>query len=387
MAPIHFALIESAIRSEGYRFDILETVGKEDIEEGLRYVNNDSCYPAIIIIGQILRALKSGKYDPETTAILMSQTGGPCRASNYVALLESALAANGFEHIPIISLTVSKNTRRSRFKITPSLLKKAAMAMTMGDLLMKVLYQTRPYEKTPGDAERLFSRWLTACRDVVAGGDRHAFRRSLAGIAQDFDRLDINGETRTKVGLVGEIMVKYHPAANNNMAELLEKSGAEMMVPGLTDFFLYCALVREFNHAYLGGGNLPRLAGNLFVRYVEGFRNDMRDALRFTEHFTPPATIYEMAEKARRFLSLCNHTGEGWLLTAEIVDLIENGAGSIVCMQPFACLPNHISGRGMMKAIKEAYPEVNMIAIDYDAGASVVNQINRIKLMLESAKA
>ncbi len=387
MAPIHFALLEAAIRSEGYRFDVLETVDSADIEEGLKYVNNDSCYPAVIVIGQVLRALKSGRYDPENTAVLMSQTGGPCRASNYVALLETALQKNGFENVPILTLTLVKSSRASRFKITPGLVKKAAMAMICGDLLMKVLYKTRPYELTPGESDRLFARWMAACKKQVATGDRRLFRENLYGIARDFDRVSVTKAEKRKVGLVGEILVKYHPAANNNLADFLERSGAELMVPSLVDFFLYCAMVREYKHRYLDGGNLARLAGNLFTGFVEGYREDMRAALRRTKRFAPPATIYELAEKAKAYLSLCNHTGEGWLLTAEILDLIDEGADSIVCMQPFACLPNHISGRGMLKAIKNAHPQVSLIAIDYDAGASVVNQINRIKLLLESGKA
>ena len=386
MAPIHFELIEEAIRSEGYRFVILSEVLREDIEEGLKYVNNDSCYPAIIIIGQILNTLKSGKYNLNKTAILMAQTCGPCRASNYTALLEMALQRNGFGNIPIFSLTVSSVSKTHRFPITPRLIKKAVMAMICGDLLMKVLYQVRPYERVPGTADDLYKLWMDACRKNVRQGDRTLFRQNLINIAKDFDRIEVTGEERIKVGLVGEIMVKYHPAANNNMAMFLEHSSAEMVVPGLTDFFLYCALVREFNHQYLDGGNLPRLAGNLLVKYIESFRDDMRKALCRTSRFKAPHTIFDLADKVKSILSLCNHSGEGWLLTAEIVDLIENGVNCVICMQPFACLPNHISGRGMLKSLKEKYPLVHMITIDYDPGASHVNQINRIKLMLESSR-
>lgn len=387
MSPIHFELIEAAIRSEGYRFDILPTVSQEDIDEGLRHVNNDSCYPAIIIIGQILNALKSGKYDLGKTAVLMTQTGGPCRASNYLALLDTALQRNGFESIPILSLTVGAPKRTARFPITPSLVKKAVMSMIYGDLLMKVLYRVRPYERVPGASDRLYETWLAACRQNVGRGDRSAFRQNLYRIANDFQQVEVTEEKRTRVGLVGEIMVKYHPAANNGLAQFLECSGAELTVPGLTDFFLYCALVREYSHRYLDGGNVQRLIGRLFVRYVESYRDDMRKALLKTGRFKAPDTIYDLAGKAESILSLCNHTGEGWLLTAEIIDLIEEGAGCIICMQPFACLPNHISGRGMMKTLKEKYPHVHMIAVDYDPGASNVNQINRIRLMLESSKA
>lgn len=387
MSPIHFKLIEAAIRSEGYRFDILPTVSQEDIDEGLRYVNNDSCYPAIIIIGQILSALKSGKYDLKKTAVLMTQTGGPCRASNYLALLDMALQKNGFESVPILSLSIGAPKRTVRFPITPALVKKAVMSMVYGDLLMKVLYQVRPYERVPGTSDKLFETWLDACRQNVGRGDRTVFRQNLIRITNDFQQVEVTEEKRIRVGLVGEILVKYHPAANNGLAEFLECSGAELTVPGLTDFFLYCALVREYKHRYLDGGMMQRLIGRLFVRYVESYRDDMRKALLKTSRFKAPDTIYGLAGKAEPALSLCNHTGEGWLLTAEIIDLIEGGADCIICMQPFACLPNHISGRGMIKTLKEKYPHVQMIAIDYDPGASNVNQINRIRLMLESSKA
>lgn len=387
MSPVHFELIEEAIRSEGYRFVVLSSVDKKDIEEGLRNVNNDSCYPAIIIIGQILNALKSGKYDLSNTAILMSQTGGPCRASNYVALLETALEKNGFDDIPIFSLSISLSNKANRFKLTPSLFKKSVMALVYGDFFLKALYQVRPYERRPGISDRLYGYWLDICKQNIREGSRSAFRENLIKMAQVFDRIEVYDTPKLKVGLVGEIMVKYHPAANNDMVSFLEQSGAEMVVPGLSDFFLYCALFREFNHQYLDGSNLQRILGNFFIRYVESYRDDMRRALRLTKKFKVPATVFELADKVRPFLSLCNHTGEGWLLTAEIIDLIENDVHSIVCMQPFACLPNHISGRGMIKILKEKYPQVNITAIDYDPGASNVNQVNRIRLLLESGKA
>lgn len=386
MSPVHFTLIEEAIRSEGYRFVVLSSVDKKDIEEGLRNVNNDSCYPSIIIIGQILNALKSGKYDLNNTAILMSQTGGPCRASNYVALLETALEKNGFSNIPIFSLNISLS-KADRFKFKPSLFKKSIMAMVYGDFFLKALYQVRPYERQPGAADRLYGHWMEVCKQNIRRGDRSDFRENLKKMAQDFDNIEVYDTQKLKVGLVGEIMVKYHPAANNDMVSFLERSGAEMVVPGLSDFFLYCALVREYNHQYLDGSNLQRILGNFFIRYVESYRDDMRRAFRQTKKFKAPATVFELADKVKPFLSLCNHTGEGWLLTAEIIDLIENDVRSIVCMQPFACLPNHISGRGMLKTLKERYPQVNITAIDYDPGASNVNQINRIRLLLESGKA
>lgn len=385
MAPIHFEFTQEVARSEGYNLEVLPTVDREAIEEGLKYVNNDSCYPSIIIIGQLLKALKSGKYDLDNTSIIMSQTGGACRASNYLALLRKALKVTGFDNIPIISLNVAGLEKSPGFKITASMFVKAVMAMVYGDMLMKVLYRVRPYEKVPGTCDRLLARWMEICKKNVRTGDRKVFRENLKGIVRDFDRVEIHDIKKPRVGLVGEILVKFHPAANNNMVDFIEKAGAEMVVPGLTEFFLYCAYGKEFEYRYLDGKNTQRVLGHLFVKYVESYRNDMRNALKQSTRFTLPPTIYQMAESVKSILSLCNHTGEGWLLTAEMVELIEEGAANIICMQPFACLPNHITGKGMIKILKEKYPQTNIVTVDYDPGASEVNQINRVKLMLEKA--
>lgn len=385
MAPIHFQLVQEVARSEGYHFEVLPVVEKEDIEVGLKYVNNDSCYPSIIIVGQLIRALQSGKYDPEYTSLIMAQTGGPCRASNYVALLKKALQATGFGNIPIISLNVAGLEKNPGFKLTPSLLKKALQGMIYGDLLMKVLYRVRPYELVPGTANQLLANWMEKCKQSVRIGDRRIFRKNLRGIVQDFENIPFKGQQKPRVGLVGEILVKYHPAANNEMAEFIEKEGAEIVIPGMMEFFLYCGYGREFENRYLGGTQLQRLGGSLFVKYVEDYRNDMREALKDSRRFKAPPTIYEMADSVKSILSLGNHTGEGWLLTAEMVELLEEGANNIICMQPFACLPNHITGKGMIKPLKEIYPQTNIVTVDYDPGASEVNQINRIKLMLERA--
>lgn len=385
MAPIHFEFAQEVARSEGYHFEILPKVEKEDIEEGLKYVNNDSCYPSIIVIGQLLRALKSGQYDLNRTSVVMTQTGGPCRASNYLALLKKAMDINGLHNIPIISLNVAGLEKSPGFKLTASMFTKAVMAMVYGDLLMKVLYRLRPYELVAGSTEELLHKWLEKCKPNVRSGERQVFRENLKGIVQDFASLKISDEQKPRVGLVGEILVKYHPAANNNMAEVIEKAGGEIVIPGLTEFFLYCGYGREFEHRYLAGGRKQQIVGNLFVKYVEHYRNDMRAALALSRRFKAPLTIYEMAQSVQSILSLCNHTGEGWLLTAEMVELIEEGAPNIICMQPFACLPNHITGKGMLKALKEIYPQTNVVTIDYDPGASEVNQLNRVKLMLERA--
>ena len=385
MAPIHFELVQEAARSEGYNFEVLPTVDRAAIEEGLKYVNNDSCYPSIIVIGQLIHALKSGKYDLDRTAVIISQTGGPCRASNYLAQLKKALDASGFNNIPVISLNVSGLEKCPGFKLTPAFVKKGIMALVTGDLLMKVLYRVRPYEANKGEANQLLNKWIEKCKPIIRSGNRKEFRRALYGIAHDFEQVKILDIQKPRVGLVGEILVKYHPTANNNMADFIEENGAEMVVPGLTDFFLYCAYGREINHRYLAGTNVQRVLGNLFISYVESFRNDLRCALKGSHRFSPPLTIQELARSVENILSLCNQTGEGWLLTAEMVELIEAGAHNIICMQPFACLPNHITGKGMIKKLKDMYPSANIVAVDYDPGASEVNQINRIRLMLERA--
>lgn len=385
MAPIHFEFAQIAAQSEGYKLEVLPTVEREDIEEGLKYVNNDSCYPSIIIIGQLLRALKSGRYDINNTSVIISQTGGACRASNYLSLLKKALQVTGFEQIPIISANVSGLEKNPGFKITLSLMRKAIMALAYGDLLMKVLLRVRPYEKITGSADKAYRKWAEICKQNVRTTNRRVFRANLKGIVEEFEAIEIDDCKKPKVGLVGEILVKFHPAANNNMVEFIEKAGGEMIVPGLLEFFLYCAYGREFEYRYLDGTQLSKMGGNLFIKILENYRDDMRRSLQFSNRFNSPSTIYEMGASVKSLLSLCNHTGEGWLLTAEMVELLEQGANNIICMQPFACLPNHITGKGMIKSLKEKYPQTNVVTIDYDPGASEVNQINRVKLMLERA--
>lgn len=386
MAPVHFDLIEQAVRASGYNLVILPKVEKQDIELGLKYVNNDTCYPAVIVIGQLLRALLSGKYDLNKTALAITQTGGPCRASNYVALLKKALDGAGLGHIPIIALSVTGLNKNPGFKISLGMIKRALMAVIYGDLLMKALYATRPYETIKGITDEMFSKWMQKCKQTLINADRKDFRRDLIDIVRDFESIKTTGEVKPKVGLVGEILVKYHPAANNNMAEFAENSGAELVVPSFVEFFLFCALNRITENRFLAGAWIKMAAAKIFIKFVESYRDDMRRALMGSERFTVPPSIYKKAEKVKDILSLCNTSGEGWLLTAEMAELIEEGANNIICMQPFACLPNHITGRGMIKPIKQVYPNANIVTVDYDPGASEVNQTNRIKLMLERAK-
>ena len=385
MAPIHFELIQEAAVSEGYRFEVLKEVHKEDIELGLRYVNNDSCYPSIIIIGQILSALRSGKYDTSHTAVIMSQTGGPCRASNYLALLKASLASAGFADVPIISLNASGLGNNPGFKLTVPFIKKALMALILGDLIMKLLYRVRPYEVIKGESDRMAALFIERCKKNLSRCDRNAFRNDLNAIVKAFDSILVRDEAKPRVGLVGEILVKYHPAANNHMAEFLESEGAEIVVPGLTEFFLYCAFGKKITRRYLAGGLVQSILGQLCVRLIENYRDDMRKAMG-NSRFYPPKTIHELSDSVKPLLSLCNQSGEGWLLTAEMLELIGEGANNIICMQPFACLPNHIAGKGMLKKIKELHPDANIVAVDYDPGASYVNQINRIRLMMDRAE-
>lgn len=386
MAPIHFALFQEAVRSEGYHLEILPTVEKKDIEIGLKYVNNDSCYPSIIVIGQILGALQSGKYDLDHTAVIMPQTGGPCRASNYLGLLKKAMLDAGFEKVPILSLNVAQVEKNKYWQIKTAFIRKGIMAILYGDMLMKILFHIRPYEIIKGSSNQLFAKWMVKCKDAVRQGNRAGFRKNVIQMVEDFDSIPIQKEEKVKVGLVGEILVKYHPAANNHMVDFIEEMGAEMVVPSLTDFLLYCAYGGNTDNRFLGGSKTRQVLSNAVIRYIEHYQKDIRAALKNSSRFTVPYTISEMARKTEPILSLCNRSGEGWLLTAEMIELIEKGTNNIVCMQPFACLPNHITGKGMIKTLKERYPQTNILAIDYDPGASEVNQINRIKLMLEKAK-
>lgn len=385
MSPIHFQFFEPAMKACGYNLKILEEVASQAIDTGLQFVNNDACYPAIIVIGQLLDALKSGEYDLDKTAIMISQTGGGCRATNYISYLRKALYDAGMPHIPVVSLNALGMEKHDGFKLTLPMLKRLLMGAVYGDVLMQVLYRTRPYEKVPGSANALYAKWVEVCKQAVFDANRKVFKRNIYAIVEDFDKLELLDIKKPRVGLVGEILVKYHPTANNDLVSILEKEGCEAVMPGIMDFFLYCAYDYDFKHECLSKDKLAALAGNLAVKAMEYFRKDMRKALAKSKRFAPPHRIEELAAGAEPILSRGNQTGEGWFLTAEMVSLIEEGVHNIACMQPFACLPNHITGKGVMKALKELYPQANLTAIDYDPGASEVNQLNRIKLMLSVA--
>ncbi len=386
MSPIHFNFLKTAFNKCGYKLEILPSVDRAAIDEGLRYVNNDACYPSIIVVGQIMKALKSGKYDLKNTSVIISQTGGGCRATNYIAFIRKALKDAGMEHIPVISLSAQGLEKNPGFKLNFLLLNNLLMAAVYGDLLMRVLYKVRPYEKIPGSANKLYNDWVVKCNDSLINGGRKEFKENIYRIVHDFDNLEINDDlVKPKVGVVGEILVKFHPTANNNIIDLLESEGVEAVVPDLIDFFLYTAYNSQFRYKKLSGSLKGLITSKVVISFIEYYRNDMKVALKQSIRFNSPKSIEELAQAASRHLSIGNQTGEGWFLTAEMLELIESDVYNIVCLQPFACLPNHITGKGMIKELRRAYPKSNIAPIDYDPGASEVNQLNRIKLMLSVA--
>ena len=385
MSPIHFQFIEKAARASGYNIDVLPANDKEAIEEGIKYVNNDACYPSILVIGQMINALKSGKYDPNKTALIISQTGGGCRATNYVGFLKKGLREAGFPNVPIISLNVLGMERQPGFKISYRLIKKLMMGVIYGDLFIRVLYRVRPYETVKGSANKLYEYYREKVFKNVENGNKNEMNKLVKEIVKAFDTLEINNEVKPKVGIVGEILVKYHPTANNNIVDVLEKEGAEVVVPELLDFFLYCCYNSKFKNRYLSGSSIVKTGCDIAISYIESYRKVVIKELQNSERFGYPSSINNLAKKAANVVSLGNQTGEGWLLTGEMVELIESDVNNIVCIQPFACLPNHITGKGMIKALKSKYPLANIVAVDYDPGASEVNQLNRIKLMMSVA--
>ena len=385
MSPIHFQFIEKAARASGYNIDVLPANDKEAIEEGIKYVNNDACYPSILVIGQMINALKSGKYDPNKTALIISQTGGGCRATNYVGFLKKGLREAGFPNVPIISLNVLGMERQPGFKISYRLIKKLMMGVIYGDLFIRVLYRVRPYETVKGSANKLYEYYREKAFKNVENGNKNEMNKLVKEIVKVFDTLEINDEVKPKVGIVGEILVKYHPTANNNIVDVLEKEGAEVVVPELLDFFLYCCYNSKFKNRYLSGRSIVKTGCDIAISYIESYRKVVIKELQNSERFGYPSSINNLAKKAANVVSLGNQTGEGWLLTGEMVELIESDVNNIVCIQPFACLPNHITGKGMIKALKSKYPLANIVAVDYDPGASEVNQLNRIKLMMSVA--
>ena len=386
LSPIHFEFLEPAMRHMGLNIVMLPDATKEMVDQGLKYVNNDACYPSLIIVGQIMYAINSGKYDTDKLAVIMTQTGGGCRATNYVGFIRRALEKAGYGHIPVISMSVQGFEKNEGFKYNIKTAKCAIQALIYGDMFMRLLYHTRPYEKVPGSANKLYRKCADICIKSLKDGGR-AFSRIVKRCVEEFDKLPVYEDmVKPKVGVVGEIMVKFLPSANNNIVDLLEAEGAEAVMPDLLDFFNYCFYNNNYKHEFLGRPKSTARNGNILITALETMRKPLTDALKKSKHFSAPKRIEDIAEYARPIVSIGNQTGEGWFLTGEMVELIKSGTNNIVCCQPFACLPNHIVGKGVIKELRKHYPGANIVAIDYDPGASEVNQLNRIKLMLATAR-
>lgn len=387
MSPIHFELIEPAFRAAGYKVDVLPNDNKQAVDMGLKYVNNDACYPSLMVVGQIMDAILSGKYDTDHLAVIISQTGGGCRASNYIGFIRRALKKAGYAHIPVISINLSGLEANPGFKITPALALRGVYAAVLGDIFMKCIYRMRPYEAVPGATNAMHRKWAEICKKFVSEGypSRRRFKKLCRDIIQDFDNIETLDIKKPRVGIVGEILVKFLPAANNHLVDLLENEGAEAVVPDLLDFLQYCFYNQNFKVSHLGMKKSKATLGNIGIKVLEWFRSPATKAFRESKHFTPPAHIEDLAKMASEIVSIGNQTGEGWFLTGEMLELIQGGAGNIVCTQPFACLPNHVVGKGVIKELRRRHPKSNIVAIDFDPGASEVNQLNRIKLMLSTA--
>ena len=389
MSPIHFEILQPAFNACGYNFVVLDNDNKHSVDVGLKYVNNDACYPSLLVVGQIMEALLSGKYDLNKTAIIMSQTGGGCRATNYIGFIRRALKKADMEQIPVISLNLAGIESNPGFHLNADLLLRAAVGAEFGDIFMRCVYRMRPYEATPGSVDALHKKWLAKVQKFVSA--KHIsipkLRRMCTEIIRDFDAVPVLDIKKPRVGVVGEILVKFSPAGNNHLVELLESEGAEAVVPDLIDFMLYCFYNQIYKAEHLGTSKKTAKISALGIWAIEHIlRGSAVKAFEESKHFDPPTNIYKIVSYAEPIVSIGNQTGEGWFLTGEMVELIKEGVPNIVCTQPFGCLPNHVVGKGVIKALRKAYPSSNIVAIDYDPGASEVNQLNRIKLMLSTAQ-
>jgi predicted nucleotide-binding protein (sugar kinase/HSP70/actin superfamily) len=389
MAPIHFALLKNVLQNAGYKVELLTNSSYRVVEEGLKYVHNDTCYPAMLVIGQMIDALNSGKYDLSKTALLMSQTGGGCRASNYIHLLRKAIEKAGYGDLPVISANLSGLEENPGFQLTLPIIRKLIAALVYGDLLMLLSNQTRPYEVERGVSDATVDHWvlhLTGQFDLGRGLNLRDMKENLSHIAKAFAALPVRITPKVKVGVVGEIYVKYARLANNDLEEFLASQDCEVMVPGLLNFMLFKVDNRLEDIRLYGGNPLKYAAVNAFMRFLLRMERAMLDVLKDFPRFTAPSSYHHLKGLVKDIIGYGNKMGEGWLLTAEMVELVIQGYGNIVCTQPFGCLPNHICGKGMIHKIRAIHPSANIVAIDYDPSATRVNQENRIKLMLAVAR-
>ncbi len=389
MAPIHFELVKRAFMAHGYQMELLTTDTPRIADLGLKYVHNDTCYPALCVIGQFLLALQSGKYDLSKTALMITQTGGGCRASNYIHLLRKALQRAGFGNVPVISLNLSGLEANSGFKFTFPMIRKALAGLVYGDLLMLLKNQVKPYELTVGEADCMVERWISKLEDAFSKGEDYsatAMRKRFDEIVQDFRAIKISGEVKPKVGVVGEIYVKYSPLANNGLEQFLYEQGCETMVPGMMAFMLFKVDNRLEDIKLYGGSGLKKGAFEMAMKYLGKMESALIDAVKRSGRFVAPSPYEKLKQLVDGVIGYGCKMGEGWLLTAEMMELTELGYPNIVCAQPFGCLPNHIVGKGMIRKIRTRHEQANIVAVDYDPGATRVNQENRIKLMLSVAR-
>ena len=385
MSPYHMPLLESVLQSEGYNAVYLKDSDNDTVETGLKYVNNDACYPAIIVIGQLIKALQSGKYDLDNTSVIITQTGGGCRATNYIGLIRKGLKDAGLGKISIISFNTSGLEKEQAFKITPSLANKAVQSVVYGDLLMKLTLATRPYEVHKGESNELHEKWEKICYESLKNGRFLEFKKNVKNIIKEYNNIEIKQKDKPKVGIVGEILIKYHAFGNDHLVEKLEAEGAEVHAPELMGFVKYCAYNGVIKARLLKTSKKASIINHLALNIIDFYEHEAKKMLKKTR-YESVSNIYKLADNVDGILSTGNQTGEGWFLTGEMVELIKSGVNNIVCVQPFACLPNHIVGKAVIKKIRSLYPEANIVAIDYDPGASHTNQVNRIKLMLTVAK-
>ena len=388
MLPIHFEFITKAVAADGYKIEFLRECTPNTVETGLKYVNNDACYPSILTTGQFVEALQSGKYDVNKTAIIMSQTGGGCRATNYIAFIRKALKDAGFPQVPVISFNIVGMEKNPGFKLSLSMLEKLLKGVVFGDLLQKMLTKNRAYEVNKGETQKLFDKWIEKSKKLVEKSSSREFKKAIYDIVEDFEKIELDTSIKKpKVGIVGEVLIKYHPFGNNFVANKLEEEGAEVILPDFMGFIKFIATHKiTFNQLI----KVDKMKAKIFktaIKLIDLLEKDVRIALANSKKgYLQPCDIWHLEDQVKDVLSIGNQTGEGWFLTAEMIEYIEHGIPNIVCVQPFACLPNHVVGKGVIKTIRNKYPEANISPVDYDPGASEANQTNRIKLLMTVAK-
>lgn len=389
MLPVHFKLLRNVFTMHGYRVGLLKNTGRKVVDTGLKYVHNDTCYPALLVIGQMISALQSGKYDVNKVALMITQTGGGCRASNYIHLLRKALQKAGLGHVPVISLNISGLESNSGFHLTLDMIYQALIGLTYGDLFMLLKNQVRSYEVNKGDADAVIDKWVKELSHQFRhkkGYTPKGMERNMKAIVEDFTKIPVKQVSKVKVGVVGEIYVKYSSMANNDLENFLVEQDCEVMVPGVMGFMMFKIDNRIEDINLYGGNPAKKKVVQVLMKYCEMLEKMLYEAVAHNSEFLPPSKYAHIKELITGVVGLGNKMGEGWLLTAEMLELAESGYGNIICAQPFGCLPNHIVGKGMIRKIKEIYPKANIVPIDYDPGATKVNQENRIKLMLAVAK-